>query len=141
MEKFKFKSSWWKQITPWAIALGGMLSVELSAVASPKTIEIAQVRSRAIAPTPLNITPRTHISLPQSNSNYYYHTDISRGRGNFAPRVLNRDRYQGDRSYRDCDRDYRHSRRRRSKSGITVIIDAPSNNSIPTGGNYIRVVR
>ncbi len=125
MEKLQFKSHWWTKITPWAIALGGMLIIESSAVASPKTIEIAQVRSQALAPTPLNLTPRTHIPLPQSNSNYYYHN-----------------RYRGDRCYRDCDRDYRHSRRRKSKSrGITVIINSPSNNRLPRVGNYIRVVR
>ena len=111
------------------MGLGAILFMDLPAVAFPQTFEIAQIRSRATAPTPLNITPPpgTHIPLPQTNSNYFYY---------------NRNRRRSNSYYRDCDRDYynhrsRRSRGRRTKRGITVIID----NNLPTGSNYIRVVR
>ncbi len=133
MEISKVKHHWLKTLTPLALGLGAILVMDLPAIASPQTFEIAQVRSRAIAPTPLNITPPsgTHIPLPQTNSNYYYH---------------NRDRRRSNRYYRDCDRDYynhrsRRSRRRSKKGGITVIIDTPTHYGFPTSGNYIRVVR
>ena len=118
-----------KILSPLALGLGTILAMEASALALPQTLKIAQVRSRAIAPTSINITPPSgnHISLPQTNSNYYYH---------------NRSRYRSRGYYEDYERDYRsHRRRRRRKGGITVIIDSPNYNSLPTGGNYIRVIK
>ncbi len=129
MDSSKVKYHWLKTLSPFVLGLGAILVMDLPAIAFPQSFEIAQVRSRAIAPTPLNITPPpgTHISLPQTNPNYYYH---------------NRYRRRSNRYYRDCDRDYynrrsRRSRRRSRKGGITVILD----NNLPVGGNYIRVVR
>ncbi len=131
MDRSEIKHPWLKTLSPLAIGLGAVLAMDSSAIASPQTFEIAQVRSRAIAPTPLNISPPpgTHISLPQSNSNYYYY---------------NRDRHRSYRHYKNCDRDYHHHcspRRRRRKKETVIIINSPSHHSLPTGGNYIRVVR
>ena len=128
MSQAKIIHLWLKILSPLALGLGTILAMETSALASPQTFKIAQVRSRAIAPTSINITPRSgsHISLPQTNSNYYYH---------------NRSRYRSRGYYKDCDRDYRSHRRPRRRRGITVIIDSPNYNSLPTGGNYIRVIK
>jgi hypothetical protein len=104
-----------------AIAIIGVSAIQSSALASPQIV--AQVESRAIAPTPLNISPRTHIPLPSSNSHY------------------------DDRSYDDeiyyRDRDYRHSRHREHKSeGVTVIINTPGDRRFSTSDNYyIRIIR
>jgi hypothetical protein len=115
--KFKFSHS-----LPWAIAIIGLSAIELSAVA------VAQVQSRAIAPTPLNITPRTHIPLPSSNSHYDDRTH---------------DSYDDEIYYRDSDRDYRHSHQRKHKSeGVTVIINTPRDHSFDNSDNYyIRIRR
>ena len=105
MNRAENKHRWLKIFSPCAIALGAVLVMDLSAAASPKTFELAQVRSRAIAPTRINITPPpgTHIPLPQSNSNYYYHN-------------RNRNRYH--RHHHDDYYDYDYNRNRRSRPSI-----------------------
>ncbi|MGV2828282.1 hypothetical protein [Myxosarcina sp. GI1(2024)] len=77
LDKHKHKANWHQVIGGCMLTFGAFLSTTLPANALPEIPQqLAQVRSRAIAPTPLNITPLPgrHISLPRDRSSYrdYY---------------------------------------------------------------------
>lgn len=140
--KQKTKLGWLKALSPIVFTLGGVLAAELPAAAIPNldSINISQnglhlaqvgVRSRIVPPTPLNLTPRYHIPLPQSNYRY-------RSRG------YRRDRHYGYDRYDDYHHHHRHSRysRRRSKNKSPVIIINPATEQHrSTTGSYIRIIK
>jgi hypothetical protein len=130
---FKNPSWWFKASNLLKISIGTSTILGLTAIVNPD-VATAQyypngVRSRVIPPTPLNISPRTHIPLPQSNRSRYRDYDRY-------------DRYGYDRYDRseDCDRDdYRRSRYKRDNRRNILIY--PSGDRYPTRGGYIRIVR
>lgn len=89
--------SWQKALSILAIGLGTAGAMESAAIANPirgrDNLKLAQVgvRSRINAPTPLNLTPRTHIPLPTTRYNRHHNY------------------YEND-GYRSSDRGYRHYR-------------------------------
>jgi hypothetical protein len=130
---FKNHSWWLKAGNLLKISLGTSTILGLTAIVNPD-MATAQyypdgVRSRVIPPTPLNITPRTHIPLPQSNRSRYRDYD----------RYDRYDRYGYDR-YEDCDRDYYRRSRYRQNDRRTIFI-YPSGDRYPTRGGYIQIVR
>ncbi|WP_036485265.1 hypothetical protein [Myxosarcina sp. GI1] len=103
--------SWRKVIYSLAVATSAFLATELPVNALPETaLQIAQVRSRAIAPRSLNVTPPPgrHIPLPSGRSSYdrYHHRGYD---------------FYGDRHTR-----YRHRDRRGSRGNTTIIIINPN---------------
>lgn len=130
--KQKVKLSWLKTLSPIALVLGGFWMTELPAAAIPN-IEISQnnlylaqvgVRSRIVPPTPLNLSPRYHIPLPQSN---YRHRDYGY------------DNYHDD--YHHHHRYRRNGRRHSRNKGSVIIINPATEQHRSTSGSYIRIIR
>ena len=95
------KHGWLQVVSPIVFTLTGLGITELPVTAMPKINNLAQVgvRSRVVSPTPLNLQPKFHIPLPQSN----YHRRSRR------------------------DRDYHHRYgKRRSRSRRAIIIINPA---------------
>lgn len=126
----------WRVMYSLAIAASAFLATELPTNAVPKTpIQIAQVRSRAIAPRPLNVTPLPgrHIPLPHGRSSYGYHYDYD-FYGDYAPRTSRGDRYRRHRYYH---------RPKRFRGDTTIIIINPdySDYSRYRYGDRLRIIR
>ena len=136
MSKKSQKQFGWRQVLGIiAFGLGTAGTMETAAIANPAnnqgSVQIAQVgvRSRINGPTPLNVTPRTHISLPtrsrpRSYGRRYYYGDRgynrSRSRRRHYRRYRNYDRREGYRSRGDrYEHRYRH-RSRKPRGGLTI---------------------
>lgn len=138
--KHKLKLIWLKALSSVALVLGGFWSTGLPATAMPNIdslendIYLTQVgvsrgvQSRVVPPTPLNLTPRYHIPLPQSN---YY-----RDRGRYYDYYDHND-YDRDRHHHHHDYDRRRSR---SRSPIIIINPAVEQHR-STNQKYIRIIR
>ncbi len=126
-----------------ALAIGfvtiGFTNISATAAPIKADLQLAQVgvRSRITPPTPLNLRPRTHIPLPESNYSSY----PSRGYSRHNTYYDNSHRH--DHHYGDGDRThYGHNKRNRHRNGGTVIIISPGNHSGSNYSNngYIRVI-
>lgn len=119
------KHPWLQVVSPIVLILGGIGSAELPATAMPKieslsnNLYLAQVgvRSRVVPPTPLNLRPRFHIPLPQSN----YHR-----------------RFYGDRDYHHH---HKYGRRRSGSRRPIIIINPAVEEHRSTNQRYIRIIR
>ena len=103
------------------------------------TLAQVGVRSRITPPVPLNLRPRSHTPLP--NSNYSSYPSHGYHRGN----IRYRKHHRYDHCYDDCNYNYsKHTRRDRHRTGGTVIIISPGNHSgysnYSNNGDYIRVI-
>ena len=108
-----------------AVALGTIGITETNAIAVPTrdSMKLAQVgvRSRISPPTPLNLRPRTHTPLP--NSNYYspYRT------------------YGGHHHHHHHHHHRYNTHKRRSHRGTVIIINPPGN--LGSYGSYKSYIR
>jgi hypothetical protein len=123
---------WLKARNFLTITLGTIGILSIGAIANSDVVvaqnypypESGGIRSRIVPPTPLNISPRTHIPLPRSNRSYY------------------RDAYRDYDQYENCDRDsYRYprsrSRRYEDREGSIYY----NRDRYPSRVNYIRIIR
>lgn len=130
LAKHQHKFNWNRAVSSLTIALGTFLTMSLSANAVPEiSLQIAQVRSRVIPPTPLNVTPLPgrHISLPRGRS---------RARDDYSG-------YDLGRPYRSRSSRY-HRHGRRSRGDTTIIIINPNHDGKYYNnrrGERVRVIR
>lgn len=109
------------------LSLGAIFYSDVAAAQNYPYPESGGVRSRVIPPTPLNISPRTHIPLPRSNRSYY--------------RDAYRDYDRYERS-ENCEGDrYRHRRSRSRSYNQRTIRSEPNFHRNPSTVNYIRIIR
>ena len=113
-----------------AVALGTVGITDTNAIAVPtqNSIKLAQVgvRSRISPPTPLNLRPRTHTPLP--NSNYY------------PPQRTYGGHYHHHHHHHHHHHRY-NTHKRRSNRGTVIIINPPGNfSSYGSSKSYIRTI-
>ena len=137
-QKTRSKLNWRNVIGTLAIGLGAITSIDASAMATPikDNFQLAQVgvQSRINSPTPLNLRPRTHIPLPQSN--YSHYPRYNSGYGNYDRRHS----HQGNRHHTH----HRHTHHHRHRNRSTVIIIRPGGHSSMGNygnGNFIRSIQ
>ena len=125
----------WRNICALAIGLGAIICIDTPATATPVKhhLQLAQVgvRSRVTPPTPLNLRPRVHTPLPQSNYSHYprySYPKYNTGYGNYCSG--------------DCHHHHTHHNRHR-RQGKVIIISPGNYNSVSNYSNskFIRVIR
>jgi len=144
--------NWRSMVGAFAISLGAFGMIESPVDASPNQLQdsfkLAQVgiRSRTNAPTPLNLTPRTHIPLPTSRHNRHRQSsDYYENRGHRGFHRGHR-QYRGSRRHDRYDHHHHdhhpHQRRNHSRRDSVIIINPSNSNSNHSNyDGYIRVIR
>ena len=122
------------------IGFGTVGYTNTAATAAPieNNLQLAQVgvRSGITPPTPLNLRPRSHTPLPQSNYSHYP-SRYDRRYGNYR----RHDPHYGDRHY--YRHSHRHTHHNRHRNRGKVIIISPGNHSgfsNYSNNGYIRVI-
>ena len=137
-QKNLFQLNWRNACGALAIGLGAFTCINTPATATPiqSHFELAQVgvRSRITPPTPLNLRPRVHTPLPQSNYSHYPHHRYSKYNSGYN-------------NYRRSDRyhhHHEHTHDNHHRSRDKVIIISPGNHRDVrnySSDNFIRVIR
>ncbi|MEL6928561.1 MAG: hypothetical protein AAFO95_07995 [Cyanobacteria bacterium J06600_6] len=145
-EPKKIKLHWQPTLSVIALALG-LSGLDVAPAQSlPEFAEdswqIAQVgvRGRVTSPTPLNLTPRTHIPLPTNSRSRNYHRPYQyRGRHG---RHNRHDPYSYGHSHDHHHHDHHHHHRRR-KGPVIIIKPATSSSysNYSSQDGYIRIIR
>ena len=147
MKKNLFQLGWRNAFGTLAVGLGAIASLELPTTAYPikdsHQLRRESVRSRVSSPIPLNIRPRVHIPLPQSNYSRYPRRSHSQYKHtNYG------NRHRSHCHYENCHYHHEHTHQNRHRShhrrrGKVIIINPGGSTGIgnPIDGNYIRVIR
>ena len=142
MKKNLFQLNWRHALSAFAIGLGAIAYTELPTTAYPIKNRLqlgGDVRSRVTPPTPLNLRPRVHTPLPQSNYSRYPRHSYPRSKNPY-----NGNYPQSHHHYEDYHHHHEHTHHNRSRRRGKVIIINPGNysgTSNSTNGNLIRVIR
>ena len=146
-QKNLFQLNWRNALGAFAIGLGAIAYTELPTTAYPikDSLQLRGegVRSRVTPPTPLNLRPRVHIPLPQSNYSRYPSHSYPRYNNSY-----NGNYRRSHHHYEDCHHHHEHTHQNRHRSshrrrGKVIIINPGDRSGIgnPINGNFIRLIR
>ena len=138
-QKNIFKPNWRNTLGALAIGIGAITCMDTPATATPiqNSLKLAQVgvRSRITPPTPLNLRPRVHIPLPQSNYSRYNYPKYNSGYNHH---------HRSDRYYRNGHHHHHeHTHDHHHRRGKVIIISPSNHNGISnySSDRLIRVIK